>query len=62
MAYYIMYPKSKVASVKVVTRKPKYRPGTRFGFAEGPLRTIQAVKVRLNQMSIPGSRRPEKFR
>lgn len=62
MAYYIEYPKSKIASVRVVTRKPVPKPGSRWGFAEGPLPTKKAVIHRLNAMGIVNKRRPLKYR
>lgn len=66
MAYYIMYPRGKSGAVKIATRKPsptrKAVELERFGFAEGPLKTIRSVKIRLNQMNIPNARRPVKFR
>lgn len=55
MAYYIIYPKSKVAKVKVVTKRPGQaytRPGSRWGFAEGPLSSQSDVVHRLNQMGV----------
>ena len=62
MAYYIEYPKSKVVSVRVVTKKPVEKIGSRWGFAEGPLKTIKAVVHRLNAMGVVNKRRPVKYR
>jgi hypothetical protein len=60
MAYYILYPKNRNESVKIVHKRPRadYR---RYGFAEGPLKSKQAVCTRLNQMNVSASRRPAKF-
>lgn len=61
MAYYIKYPKNHKAKVSVVTKRPR-SGGRKYGFSEGPLKSIQAVKSRLSWMNIPRSRRPVKFR
>ncbi len=63
MAYYILYPRTVKEHVKVVNTKPtpaQYQK--KYGFAEGPLRTLRAVAVRLNMMNIPNSRRPAKVK
>lgn len=65
MSYYIVYPKSKIASVRVLTKRPGRtytKVGSRWGFAEGPMRTIASVTHRLNAMNIDSARRPVKFR
>lgn len=60
--YYILYPRSKTGSVKVWNKPPPTRAVTGYAFYEGPFRTIKAVTKRLNQMGIPSSKRPMKFR
>jgi len=51
-----------VAKVRIVTKKPMLRVGSRWGFAEGPLRTKKDVIHRLNAMSVVNKRRPMKYR
>lgn len=60
MAYYILYPKDKRKNVRVVVKRP-VRAWKNYGFAEGPLSTIKAVKQRLNAMNISNFNRPKKF-
>lgn len=63
MSYYILYPRTLKLKVSVVTKRPNPKMiRSDYGFAEGPFKTIKAVKTRLNCMNIPVERRPLKFR
>ena len=57
MAWYILYPKQGVKK-RCALRKTKPSPVKGYGFAEGPLRTLEDVSHRLNAMGIPKEKRP----
>lgn len=58
MAWYILYPK-RGEKRRVALRKTKpIKPVKGFGFAEGPLRTLDDVSHRLNAMGIGKNKRP----
>jgi hypothetical protein len=62
MSWYILYPVvgAKVTrNARVALRKTKpLEPVRGYGFAEGPLKTLKDVSIRLNWMNIPASKRP----
>lgn len=62
MGYYILYPKSKTAKVKVTKKRPNPKTESRkYGFAEGPFSTKKAVKIRLNWMNYSCVKRPKGY-
>jgi hypothetical protein len=59
MSWYILYPHSRGNKKRCALRKTKpEKPVSGYGFAEGPLRTLADVSVRLNWMNVPESKRP----
>ena len=61
--YYVLHPHDPRDKVRVVTRRPNpEKLRQRYGYSEGPFRTIKDVKLWLNWMNIPNERRPKKFR
>ena len=58
MAWYILYPKRGGTKKRCALRKTKPTPVKGYGFAEGPLGTLDDVTHRLNAMNIPASERP----
>ena len=59
MAWYILYPKSGGTKKRCALRKIKpSKPVAGYGFAEGPLATLEKVSHRLNAMGIPKHKRP----
>ena len=59
MAWYILYPKVHGSKKRCALRKTKpIKPVAGYGFAEGPLSTLEKVSWRLNWMNIPASKRP----
>jgi hypothetical protein len=59
MAWYILYPKSGGTKKRCALRKTKpVNEVSGYGFAEGPLKTLDDVSHRLNWMNIPAAKRP----
>ena len=59
MAWYILYPKLHGSKKRCALRKTKpIKPVAGYGFAEGPLPTLEKVSWRLNNMGVPASKRP----
>lgn len=62
MSYYILYPKSVVNKVKIITKRPTGRQyWKKYGFCEGSFKNKCSVIRRLNMMNVPVERRPEKW-
>lgn len=64
MSYYILYPINHSDPVKVATKNPEpsYWTARGYGFADGPIKTVEKVIFRLNHMNIPNNKRPDKFK
>jgi hypothetical protein len=59
MSWYILYPKSGGTKKRCALRKTKpEKPVSGYGFAEGPLATLEKVSHRLNAMGVRADRRP----
>ena len=59
MAWYILYPKSGGPKKRCALRKTKpAKPVPGYGFAEGPLATLEDIAHRLNAMGIGRGKRP----